>query len=150
MALMETQDEGRSGLAPVDGGRLYYEVVGAGPSVVLVHAGMWDSRMWEPQMAAFAANHRVLSYDLRGFGSSDRLGGPFSHRQDLADLMANLGIASAAVVGCSVGGSFALDFTIERPQMVAIASSSIGAAYRHLHRWPEASSSTTCSSSHPR
>jgi hypothetical protein len=42
---METRNEGQSGVTPVEGGRLYYEVAGEGPPVVLVHAGMWDSRM---------------------------------------------------------------------------------------------------------
>ena len=38
------------GFAVVDGGRLYYEVRGEGPAVLLVHAGLWDRRIWDEQM----------------------------------------------------------------------------------------------------
>ncbi|MGH2556827.1 MAG: alpha/beta fold hydrolase [Actinomycetota bacterium] len=106
------------GFAPVEGGRIYYEVRGEGPPVVLIHAGLWDGRIWDAQMDAFSSRYRVVSYDLRGFGRSDRLTVPFSHRQDLADLMAFVGVDSAAVVACSIGGSLAIDFALERPRMV--------------------------------
>lgn len=103
------------GFAPVDGGRIYYEVQGDGPPVVLIHAGLWDSRIWDAQMDAFGSRHRVARYEIRGFGRSDRLTVPFSHRQDLADLMAVLDIESASLVACSIGGSLAIDFALERP-----------------------------------
>ncbi|HEY3209714.1 MAG TPA: alpha/beta fold hydrolase [Actinomycetota bacterium] len=106
------------GFAPVEGGRLYYEVRGEGPSIVLIHAGLWDSRIWDDQMGAFAQRYRTVRYDLRGFGRSDRLTIPFSLRQDLTDLLAFLRIPSAALVACSIGGSLAIDFTLERPDMV--------------------------------
>jgi pimeloyl-ACP methyl ester carboxylesterase len=44
------------------------EVVGTGFTVVLVHAGICESRMWDPQWQAFRAAHRTVRYDLRGFG----------------------------------------------------------------------------------
>ncbi len=69
-------------------------------------------------MDAFARGYRTVRYDLRGFGRSDRLTVPFSLRDDLADLMGSLQIPSAALVACSIGGSLAIDFTIERPDMV--------------------------------
>lgn len=106
------------GFAPVEGGRIYCEVQGEGPPIVLIHAGLWDSRIWDAQMNAFGDRYRVIRYDLRGFGRSDRLTTPFSLRQDLADLMAFLDIDSAALVACSIGGSLAIDFALERPGMV--------------------------------
>ena len=106
------------GFAPVEGGRIYYEVRGEGPPLVLIHAGLWDGRIWDAQMDAFGSRYKVVRYDLRGFGRSDRLTASFSHRQDLADLMAFLGIESAALVACSIGGSLAIDFALERPGMI--------------------------------
>src|SRR3954451_296740 len=61
-----------SGLAPVADGQLYYEVLGEGPPLVLVHGGMNDRRMWDDQWAAFAQHYRVVRYDLRGVGQSPR------------------------------------------------------------------------------
>jgi 3-oxoadipate enol-lactonase len=107
-----------SGYTPVEGGRLYYEAAGDGPPVVLLHAGLWDSRIWDDQMDAFARHHTVVRYDLRGFGRSDRFEKPFSARDDLADLLAFLGLPSAALVGASIGGALAIDFALDRPHMV--------------------------------
>ncbi len=56
--------------ADVNGAYLYYEVAGEGPALVLVHARVADSRMWDPQVATFAPQHRVIRYDMRGFGRS--------------------------------------------------------------------------------
>ncbi len=101
------------------GGRLWYEVAGEGPAVVFVHPGLWDSRVWDPQWDAFVgAGHRVTRYDLRNFGRSDDITGPFSSRQDLADVMDTAGVERAAVVGCSIGGGVAIDFALEFPSRV--------------------------------
>jgi 3-oxoadipate enol-lactonase len=109
----------RTGFAETTaGGRLFFEVAGEGPAVVLIHAGLWDRRIWDDQLPSFTAGHGVLRYDLRGFGRSDGVQGPFSHRQDLADVMAAAGIEHAGLVGCSIGGSLAIDFTLERPNEV--------------------------------
>jgi hypothetical protein len=56
----------------VDGARLWVQIAGEGTPVVLLHPGLWDSRTWDDQWDAFAARHRVLRYDLRGYGRSDR------------------------------------------------------------------------------
>jgi pimeloyl-ACP methyl ester carboxylesterase len=56
--------------AEVNGTRLYYEMVGKGPAVVLVHGGLVDSRMWDDQMNDFSKRYKVVRYDLRGFGKS--------------------------------------------------------------------------------
>ena len=110
----------RSGYAAVsDGGRLYWEEAGRGPAIVLIHAGLWDRRIWDAQMQPFAQAHRVVRYDLRGFGRSSRLEQPFSARQDLADLLSTLAIDRASLVGCSIGGGLAVDFALEFPRSVS-------------------------------
>jgi 3-oxoadipate enol-lactonase len=100
------------------GGRLYYEVAGAGPAVVLIHAGLWDARIWDDQFEVFAEHHRVVRYDIRGFGRSDHMERPFSFQQDMADLMAALDLSHAALVGGSLGGAIAMDVAIDRPDLV--------------------------------
>ena len=63
--------------------RLYFEAVGEGFPLVLIHAGIADSRMWDDQVAAFAPRYRVVRYDVRGFGQSDMPPGPYANRDDL-------------------------------------------------------------------
>lgn len=108
-----------SGFAPVEGGQLYYEVSGAGFPLVLIHAGVADSRMWDEQVAEFGRFYRVIRYDTRGFGLTRTEPVSFSNRQDLADLLDHLGVAAACVLGLSRGGQIAVDFTLEFPERVA-------------------------------
>jgi 3-oxoadipate enol-lactonase len=61
---------GGSGLAEVNGASLYYEIVGAGEPVILLHAGIADRRMWDRQLEALAEHYHVVRYDRRGFGRS--------------------------------------------------------------------------------
>jgi len=98
---------------------LHYEVAGAGPPVVFVHAGIADSRMWDEQVAAFSDAFRVVRYDIAGYGRSPLRGGPFSHWRDLVALLDELGIEQAALVGNSFGGRIALDVAIAAPERVS-------------------------------
>jgi pimeloyl-ACP methyl ester carboxylesterase len=103
-----------------DGGHLAFEDVGDGPAVLLLHPGLWDMRTWEPQMATFpAAGYRVIRYDLRGYGRSSRPGDqPYSHVDDLRELLGHLGVDRAALVGVSMGGRVAIDTTLTAPELV--------------------------------
>jgi pimeloyl-ACP methyl ester carboxylesterase len=104
------------GFVEVPGGRLWAEWAGEGTGVVLVHAGIADARMWDPQWAALAARHRVVRYDTRGFGRSETADVPFTNRADLVAVMDAAGLDRAVVVGCSRGGMIALDAVIEFPE----------------------------------
>ncbi len=105
----------QSGFAQVEGTRLFHEVSGEGPAVVLVHGRGLDHRMWAPQVAALATRHRLVRYDLRGFGRSRSGVNAYSHADDLAGLLDHLGIERAAVVGCSLGGGAAVNFALLHP-----------------------------------
>lgn len=107
-----------SGIAEVNGTKLYYEMQGKGRTVVLVHGGLVDSRMWDEQFDAFAKHYRVIRYDLRGFGRSEFSMGPLSHIEDLYALLKFLKVEQASLVGLSLGGQVATDFTLEHPLMV--------------------------------
>ena len=107
-----------TGMAEVNGARIYYEVAGEGDPLVLVHAGIADSRMWEDQLMAFADRYRVIRHDMRGFGMTAMVEGPFSHHEDLRALLDSLDVERTHLVGCSMGGGAGLYFTLEYPQRV--------------------------------
>ncbi len=115
-----SEPEGSSFLE-VPGGRLYYEVTGAGRDVTLIHPGLWDSRTWNPQVPVLAdAGYRVIRYDLRGYGRSSRLTGePYSNVRDLVSVLDAAGSEQTVLVGCSMGGGVAIDFTLEHPDRVS-------------------------------
>jgi pimeloyl-ACP methyl ester carboxylesterase len=105
-----------SGLADVNGARLHYETTGDGPPLVMIHAGVADHRQWNNEFTYFAQHHRVLRYDLRGYGKSEPVAGDFSHMQDLVALLDTLGLREPAVLmGCSLGGGLAMDFALLHP-----------------------------------
>lgn len=98
--------------------RIYSEVAGEGPAIALVHEGICDSRVWDPQWETFTRGHRVLRYDLRGFGRSPLEAGRYSHAGDLLDVLDANGIESAALVGGSLGGRVVLEAALARPELV--------------------------------
>lgn len=107
-----------TGYADLGDGKLYYEIEGNGETLVLVHAGFVDSGMWDGQWDVLTRYYRVLRFDMRGFGKSDPATGPVSRRHDLYRLLQELGIRRAHLLGCSMGGETAIDFTLEHPEMV--------------------------------
>jgi 3-oxoadipate enol-lactonase len=98
---------------------LYAEVAGEGPAVALVHEGICDSRMWDPQWESFARAHRVLRLDLRGFGRSPLEAGRFSNARDLIETLERHGFQRTALVGVSLGGRVALEVAVARPELVS-------------------------------
>ncbi|WP_327001409.1 alpha/beta hydrolase [Dactylosporangium sp. NBC_01737] len=107
-----------TGHIEVADGRLYYEAVGDGPAVVLLHGGLLDCRMWDDQFELLAATHRVVRVDVRSHGRSSTATGDFRHDDDLAVVLDTLGIERAALVGLSLGGRIAFDFAVGRPERV--------------------------------
>lgn len=110
--------ETQTGFAEVNGARLYYEVAGTGHPLVLIHAGIADHHMWDNQFALFAGQYRVIRYDMRGLGQSAMPPGPYRFYDDLYGLLQYLGVAQTYVIGVSIGGMTAIDFTLEHPEMV--------------------------------
>jgi len=104
--------------ASLNGTDFYYEVAGSGSPLVLIHAGICDSRMWDEQFAHFAESHRVFRYDMRGYGQTDPVDVPYAHHEDLRALLDHWEIEQAHLVGCSMGGSTALDFALAYPDRV--------------------------------
>lgn len=67
----------------------------------------------------FSKKYQVLCYDLRGFGKSVLPGSePYSHSEDLKELLDHLEILNVCILGLSLGGMVAIDFVLKYPEMV--------------------------------
>lgn len=75
--------------------------------------------MWDDQFAEFAQTHRVLRYDVRGFGDSTNPPGSFAHHDDLAALLRALDIARATLIAVSMGSEIALQTALTFPDLVS-------------------------------
>ena len=111
-------DESASGLAEVNGTKLYYEVAGTGDVLVFIHGGVIASGEWDAQFAVFAEHYRVIRYDVRGCGKSETRKLPYSNSEDLYQLLRFLKVTKTAIVGGSLGGGIVVDFALEHPEMV--------------------------------
>lgn len=111
-------DVTREGFVDVDGGRLFYEEAGSGPTAMFIHPGLWDRRTWDDQFPVFAQRFRAVRYDVRGYGKSSRPVHDYSNVEDLLALLQELGIDRTALIGCSMGGGIAVDFALEHPKKV--------------------------------
>ncbi|MDH3288024.1 MAG: alpha/beta hydrolase [Betaproteobacteria bacterium] len=105
----------------VAGGEIYYEETGQGHPLIFVSGLNGVGRYWQPQVPAFSAHFRVITYDQRGTGESDRQQREFSVDQmaaELTGLMDALEIERAHLVGLSTGGAIGQTLAIERPRRI--------------------------------
>jgi reactive intermediate/imine deaminase len=109
----------RTGFVEHDGESIYYEVVGeGGVPLVLSHGAGGNHAVWYQQVAPFAADRTVITWDHRGYGrSSDRAdrSGPEAATGDLLALLDELGISRADLVGQSMGGWTTVGAVLARP-----------------------------------
>lgn len=99
-----------------------------GPAVLMLHAGVADRRSWRALVDVLGPR-RGIAVDRRGFGDTLYEPEPFSHVDDTLAVLDELGVASAAVVGASMGGRLALDLALAHPERVD-ALVLVGAAVR--------------------
>jgi 3-oxoadipate enol-lactonase len=106
-----------------DGIRIYYEEHGHGRPVLLAYGIGGNAGMWEPNIKALSAGHRLILWEPRGHARSDSPENPqkvtFSHWVwDLHDLMDHLELGHAVVGGLSLGAGIATRFTLDHPERV--------------------------------
>ena len=98
---------------------LHHRVEGSGPTVLLLHAGVADLRMWDAQVAELVPGHSVLRCDLRGYGHTPlEPGASYSDAEDVLALLDDLGVERFALVGASYGGWVALQVATAAPERV--------------------------------
>ncbi len=85
---------------------------------MLLHPGQGGLELWDRQFPEFARSHRVIRYDARGFGRSERPAMPFTFHDDLRAVLDAVGVQRAALVGLSLGGRTMLDFALAYPERV--------------------------------
>ncbi len=99
-----------------DGSKLYYVDWGSGRPVVFLHGRGGSLELYSYQAAELSDDFRVLAYDARGHGNSDKPNSAYSHDEyarDLKDFISALGIDSVNLIGASTGG-----FVIQRYAML--------------------------------
>ena len=101
---------------------IHAEAAGDGPAIVLVHAGICDSGMWDAQWRTLPAAYRVVRFDMRGFGRSPVPSAAYSHARDLIAVMDAAGVSEAALVGTSMGGRVARAPPARVPALVLVGS----------------------------
>jgi pimeloyl-ACP methyl ester carboxylesterase len=107
--------------ADVNGLSLYYEEHGAGEPLVLLHGGFGATEMLAPIIPALSAGRRVIAVDLQGHGRTadiDRPLRPELMADDIAGLVAHLGLERADVMGYSLGGMVALRTAVQHADRV--------------------------------
>ncbi len=102
----------------VNGARLWYSESGSGGTVLLLHGGLGDSRLWEPVVPLLTERFRTIRTDLRFFGRSVGPAMPWSWQNDVVGILDELGVERAALVGLSLGGKIALDVALAHPERV--------------------------------
>src|SRR6202045_2494355 len=120
----------------LDGVALRYELTGKGDhTLVLVHEMGGSLESWDDVAPRFAESRRVLRYDTRGAGMSQKVRGELgidTMADDIAALLDNIGITGKiALAGIAVGGAIALHFAArypERASAVAVGSPATGIA----------------------
>ena len=94
---------------------------GRGPTLVCVHGLTANHTCWESLAAVLSPDYRIVAYDLRGRGDSDkpeRGYGLARHSEDVAGLLGHYGLATAVLVGHSLGAAIALHFAVHHPDRV--------------------------------
>lgn len=86
--------------------------------MLFIHSAIADSRMWVREVALYSADHQAIRFDLRGFGGSSPASAPFSYVEDITSLFVHLRVNRPYLVGSSMGGAYAIDFALEKPEMV--------------------------------
>ena len=107
-----------------DGVKIYYEVHGDGPPLILTHGYSSTSAMWKGQVEALSRHHKLVLWDMRGHGQSDYPDDLQAYSEaltvgDIAALLDTVGVRRAVVGGLSLGGYMSLAFYRAHPERVS-------------------------------
>ena len=109
----------RTHAVELDGGlTLTVEEEGEGPPFLLLHAGVSERHMWDPQWRWLPSRFRAVRWDWRGYGDTPHVPGPYSYAADVVRVLDALGIERATLMGCSFAGGVEIQVAIEHPDRV--------------------------------
>lgn len=111
----------KTGYAPVNGLKLYYEIHGTGEPLILLHGGLGATEMFADILPQLSARRQVIAADLQAHGRTADINRPMTFEamaSDIAGLMKHLGIAKADVMGYSLGAGVALQVAFAYPETV--------------------------------
>ena len=112
----------QSGLAPINGVKIWYAMFGRGQPVLLLHGGLANANYWGHQVRALQRHYQVIVMESRGHGRSSRNQEPFGYdlmASDVVGLLDHLKIRKAAIVGWSDGAIIGLDIAMKHPERVS-------------------------------
>ncbi|MBT2764452.1 alpha/beta hydrolase [Paenibacillus sp. ISL-20] len=105
----------------VDDGQIFYSVCETCPDkdspMVLLHGNFNDHQIWNEQVESLSTQYKIIRYDLRGYGLSSTPKSPFSNVQDLKTIVDSLKLHHMTLIGSSLGGGVAIDFTLAYPHL---------------------------------
>src|SRR5215213_2338598 len=116
-----TDQNGDGQYAEVNGINLYYETIGDGGPLILLHGGLGSGEMFGPVRPALAESHQVIAVDLQGHGRTADIDRPIDvslMADDIAALIDHLGLDKPDLVGYSLGGGVALHTAARYPAKV--------------------------------
>ena len=115
----ETKGVGQN--AEVNGLNMYFETLGSGRPLILLHGGLGSGEMFGPVLPVLAEHHQVITPDLQGHGRTADIDRPIDIRlmaDDIAALIDHLGLEQPDIVGYSLGGGVALLTAVKYPAKV--------------------------------
>jgi pimeloyl-ACP methyl ester carboxylesterase len=108
---------------PVDGGEVWADDSGrphqGATTLVLLHPGVGDSTIWDPVLPQWMPKHRVVRFDVRGYGRSPAPTATYSTVDDLGSVIDHCGLDRVHLVGTSMGGGTAIAYALAQPERVA-------------------------------
>jgi len=110
-----------TGYVKTNGVSYYYEIAGQGEPLLLLHGGLGSSGMFAPILPALTEHRRVITVDLYGHGRTALGSRPFSlvdMGNDVANVLQQLGVKRADVLGYSLGGGVAFRLGVQHPEVV--------------------------------
>jgi len=116
-----SQTTGLGRYAEINGVHLYYETLGEGRPLIVLHGGLGSGQMFGPNLALLAKGHQVIAVDLQGHGRTADIERPLSTERmagDIAALIEHLGLERPDLMGYSLGGGVALIAALRHPELV--------------------------------
>ena len=102
----------------INGKNICIKTIGNGDPIVFLHSSLLTSEMWSSQIDYFSKKYKAFTFDFCGYGKSDLPKGIYSDCEDLKTILDKNNINKAIIVGCSYGGSVALDFVLKYPEYI--------------------------------